>query len=372
MKLNKLLVLALPLVMGLTSCGGEAADSKPAAGSSQTPTSKPTSKPASSTTSVSKAPVKTFTVDSLDMEQANDGKAYLVAGGTMKNIDAADQKIAFGLVHVEQTDIDDGTGGWAYGKATPEAADYNVTPVVDAATGAWTAKLEMSAITTMTKGAYHVYLGAKGFYEDITEQMKATTSAADDSALGGTKATAGTLKYYFRGDINSLIADQLAPVVLNEVLFEEVDGKAYVLIGGDLRTGVTEAVFTAYAPYFNLQCNGNSGCVGYQTASGKASNWSNTRIDTTEGAVSCIVRGTKGYMRADISEVKVGGFNTHLNFYEKKSADAKMDGAIDTTATPVTIGTKKYSAWCDPTAAANDGNSYWGNLAVIIAPADAA
>ena len=353
--------------MGLASCTNSEPATSTKPGSSAT-TSKPTGSKASSTTSVSRAPVKSFEVSSLDMETAADGKVYIVAGGTMKNIEAADQKIAFGLVHVEQTDIDDGAGGWAYGKASPEAADYNVTPVVDEK-GAWTAKLDMSALTTMTKGAYHVYVGAKGFYSDITEQMKPTTSAADDSPLGGTKATAGTLKYYFRGDIYSLIADQLAPVVLNEVLFEEVDSKAYVLIGGALREGVTAETFQAYAPFFNLQCNGNQGCVGYQTASGKASNWSNTRIDETEGAVQCIVRDGKGYMKADITSVAYGGFNTHLNFYEKKSADAKMDGAIDTTETPVTIGTKKYSAWCDPTASASDGNHYWGNLAIIIAPA---
>lgn len=364
MKLNKLLVLALPFVIGLTSCGSaDAATSRKPEGSSTT--SRPAGSKASSVTS--RTPVKSFTVTGLDMEKGTDGKAYIVASGTMKNIEAADQKVAFGIVHSEQEGIDDGTGGWVYGKASPADTDYNVTPVVDAASGAFTAKLDMSAIATMTEGAYHVYVGVKGFYSDITEAMAPTTSAADDSPLGGTKAAANGFKYYFRGDIYSLIADKLPPVSIEEVFFREVDSKPMVFIGGTL--GVSEEVFMAYEPYFELECNGNSGCVGYQTASGKAQNWSKTRLDTTAGAVACIVENGKGYMRADLTEMKVGGFNTHLNFLAKTSADAKMDVALDTTGTPTVIGSKAYSAWADPTASASDGNKYWGNLAIIIAPA---
>lgn len=357
MKLNKLLVLALPFVLGLTSCGG----AEEVASSSAKPSSKPTS------SATSRAPVKSFSVTGLDMEKGADGKAYIVASGTMKNFEAADQKIAFGIVHVEQEGIDDGTGGWVYGKASPTDTDYNVTPVVDATSGAFTAKFDMSALTTMTEGAYHVYVGVKGFYSDITEAMAPTTQNNDDSPLGGTKAASNGLKYYFRGDIYSLIADKLPPVTIEEVFFREVDSKPMVFIGGTL--GVSEDVFKAYQPYFELECNGNSGCVGYQTASGKAQNWSKERLDTTEGAVTCVIENGKGYMRADLSTMKVGGFNTHLNFLAKTSADAKMDVALDTTGTPTVIGTKAYSAWADPTASASDATKYWGNLAIIIAPA---
>lgn len=378
MKLKKVaLMLALPMVLGLASCGGEtpAESSKPAG--SSTPASSSAPKSSSSKSETSKAPVAQSEITEMDIKGEN-GKAYIVVKGTYKNIAEADQKLAFGIAHKSVTDVDTGEGGWIYGAETPAATDYNVAPVVDAAKGTFEAKLEVSALTTLAAGGYSVWAGMKGFYADITDQMKATNSSANDSTLGGGKANGGGYKFYFRGDVAALIMDKLPPVTLEECFFrgEDVDGvtHAYAFIGGTL--GVDAATFTAYTPFVNLQCNGNSGCVGYQTASGKASNWSNTRMDwandAESGLVTCVVEGTKGYVKVDLTDVKIGGFNTHLNVVEKKQADCKMDAAINTVETPTLIAGRNYAAFCDPTAAASDGDHYWGNLAIIISPAEAA
>ena len=369
MKLKKLsMLLSLPLVLGLASCGGpgEGTSGEGSGSTAKSGTSTPaTSKSSAPKTSV--PPKPSVTVSGIDLERADDGKAYVVVTGTQKNYtDTSTIKFAFGLQHKSVQNVDTSTD-WVVGSETPADADYKYSPTFGD-NGALTVKFELNAIEGLTKGAYAVYAGIKGGYQDITELLGGDPNQGQENHYGGTKAgdTAHKLKFYLRGDISALIADDLPPVTLAEARVEKgEDDHPYIYIGGEL--GVTSEEFLAYKPYVNFQNNGTSGAIG----GGAGQAWSNTRMDVSNGEetglVTVVIDGTKGYVKVDISSLNAGGYNTHLNFTAKTQADAKMDAALDTTASPVTIGTKTYAVFADPTA--SDGTRYWGNLALIIANA---
>ena len=145
---------------------------------------------------------------------------------------------------------------------------------------------------------------------------------------------------------------------------------------GDLEvneTKLTEAAFLALTPWLGFQASGSE--IGIATTLGLdevSGNWQETRITPT--MVTETVEGVKkGYVKADISGLNAGNYNTHMNLAENKQANCTMDEAIDHTAAPVTVGSKKYYVWADPTAG-QDGTKFYGCLGLMIrdiaAPAD--
>lgn len=373
MKFNKLFVFALPLIMGLTSCGGGA--------STSSKTSAKSSKPAASSTS--RAPAKTFSMSTVDLTKDANGKVGAIVKGSVSNYTADEMKFAFGLKHVEVTGVDTKTD-WVVGSATPADADYKVAPVV-AANGSFEVTFDLSAITTLEAGAYEIYAGIKGQYTNLME-LFAGTNGGEGAMFGGTKVTGAGFKMYIRSDVNALILDKAAPMALTEAFFEEgeTDHKPYLFIGGEMN--VDAATFNTYKPFLQFQTNGNNNAIGRVTGDGAGQSWyfyrqdvegtpgSNKWTSTKDadgkevetGRVSVEVRGNKGYVKCDLSEMLLGGFNTHLNVESKTQADCKMDADIDTTNSPKVIGSRKYSVYSDTSAGADDASKYWGNLAVII------
>ena len=375
MKLKKFaMVLSLPLVLGLASCGGPEAGSGEASGSASVAKTSAAATSKSSAPKTSIPPKPSVTISTLDLEKGTDNKAYIVLTGSHKNFtDTSTIKFAFGLQHKSVQSVDTSTE-WVVGSESPADADYKYSPTLGE-NGALTIKFELNSITNITKGAYSVYAGIKGSYTDLTESLGGDPNQGQENHYGGAKVgdTDHKLKYYLRGDVNALIADDLPPVSLSEARVEKgEDDHPYVYIGGEL--GVTTEEFLAFKPYVNFQNNGSSGAIG--GGAGRA--WSNTRMDVANnaetGLVTVVVEGTKGFVKIDVSSLSNGGYNTHLNFTAKTQADAKMDAAIDTTASPVTIGAHTYAFYADPTASSSDGAKYWGNLALIVAdaPAEAA
>ena len=374
MKLKKLsMLLSLPLVLGLASCGGpgEGTSGEGSGSTAKSGTSTPaTSKSSAPKTSV--PPKPSVTISTLGIEKGTDNKAYVVVTGTQKNYtDTSTIKFAFGLQHKSVQNVDTSTD-WAVGSETPADADYKYAPTFGE-NGALTVKFELDSLTGITKGAYAIYAGIKGAYTDLTSSLGGDPNQGEENHYTGGKVadTTHKLKYYLRSDVSALIADDLPPVTLSEARVEKgEDDHPYVYIGGDL--GVTTEEFLAYKPYVNFQNNGSAGAIG----GGAGQAWSNTRMDVANnqetGLVTVIIDGTKGYVKIDVSSLGNGGYNTHLNFTAKTAADAKMDAAINTVDTPVTIGAHTYAFFADPTASSSDGSKYWGNLALIVADAPAA
>ncbi|MCR5692492.1 MAG: hypothetical protein K6G74_00760 [Bacilli bacterium] len=370
MKLKKLsMLLSLPLVLGMASCGGPGEGEE---SGSQAKGSTTSSKSVAPRTSVPPRP--TVSISSLGIENGTDNKAYVVVTGTHKNFtDTSTIKFAFGLQHKSVQNVDTSTD-WAVGTASPADADYKYIPTFGE-NGALTVKFELDGLQGITKGAYSIYAGIKGAYNDLTAALGGDPNQGEENHYTGGKVgdTAHRLKYYLRPDVSALIADDLPPVSLTEVRVEKgEDDHPYVYIGGELIQGVTSEEFLTFKPYVNFQNNGSSGAIG----GGAGQAWSNTRMDVANneetGLVTVVVDGTKGYVKIDVSSLGSGGYNTHLNFTAKTQADAKMDVAINTVDTPVTIGAHTYAFYCDPTASSADGSKYWGNLALIIADAPAA
>ena len=372
MKLKKVaMLLSLPLVLGLASCGGEGGESA-ASGSAKASGSKAASTSKSVAPKTSIPPKPSVTISTLGIEKGTDNKAYVVVTGTHKNYtDTSTIKFAFGLQHKSVNNVDTSTD-WAVGSESPADADYKYAPTFGE-NGALTVKFELDSLTGITKGAYAIYAGIKGAYTDLTSSLGGDPNQGEENHYTGGKVadTTHKLKYYLRSDVSALIADDLPPVSLSEARVEKgEDDHPYVYIGGDL--GVTTEEFLAYKPYVNFQNNGSQGAIG----GGAGQAWSNTRMDVASGEetglVTVVVDGTKGYVKIDVSSLGNGGYNTHLNFTAKTQADAKMDAAINTVDTPVTIGAHTYAFFADPTASSGDGSKYWGNLALIVADAPAA
>ena len=372
MKLKKVaMLLSLPLVLGLASCGGEGGESA-ASGSAKASGSKAASTSKSVAPKTSIPPKPSVTISTLGIEKGTDNKAYVVVTGTHKNYtDTSTIKFAFGLQHKSVNNVDTSTD-WAVGSESPADADYKYAPTFGE-NGALTVKFELDSLTGITKGAYAIYAGIKGAYTDLTSSLGGDPNQGEENHYTGGKVadTTHKLKYYLRSDVSALIADDLPPVSLSEARVEKgEDDHPYVYIGGDL--GVTTEEFLAFKPYVNFQNNGSQGAIG----GGAGQAWSNTRMDVASGEetglVTVVVDGTKGYVKIDVSSLGNGGYNTHLNFTAKTQADAKMDAAINTVDTPVTIGAHTYAFFADPTASSGDGSKYWGNLALIVADAPAA
>lgn len=372
MKLKKVaMLLSLPLVLGLASCGGEGGESA-ASGSAKASGSKAASTSKSVAPKTSIPPKPSVTISTLGIEKGTDNKAYVVVTGTHKNYtDTSTIKFAFGLQHKSVNNVDTSTD-WAVGSESPADADYKYAPTFGE-NGALTVKFELDSLTGITKGAYAIYAGIKGAYTDLTSSLGGDPNQGEENHYTGGKVadTTHKLKYYLRSDVSALIADDLPPVSLSEARVEKgEDDHPYVYIGGEL--GVTTEEFLAFKPYVNFQNNGSQGAIG----GGAGQAWSNTRMDVASGEetglVTVVVDGTKGYVKIDVSSLGNGGYNTHLNFTAKTQADAKMDAAINTVDTPVTIGAHTYAFFADPTASSGDGSKYWGNLALIVADAPAA
>ncbi|MCQ2772357.1 MAG: hypothetical protein MJ238_03670, partial [Bacilli bacterium] len=294
-----------------------------------------------------KTPVVTY--DGIDLVAEAD-KAMIKITGTMENVKAANRNMAFALAHKKVDSVDAGDGGFLVGSETPADADYKYVPTV-AADGKFEVKIDVSTVT-LAAGAYSVYAGPKGFYSDITATLKGQTNGSTaGSQIGGTKVKSNGYKLYFRDDVNALIADELPPVELAEAFFEAGtgadEGKTFVLIGGTL--SCSEVDFKAYTPFLQFQ---------------NTSSWTNTRLDNQEGMVEMVVRGDKGYVKANISSLAPGNYNTHLNIKSNSQADCKMDVELNTKETPFVNAGKDYAVYSNP--AASQPNEFWGNLGVIV------
>lgn len=295
-----------------------------------------------------KEPVVTY--DGIDLVSENN-KTMVKITGSMEHVKAANRNFAFALAHKKVDSVDAGDGGFIVGSETPAAEDYKYAPTVKA-DGSFEVKVDVSEMT-LTAGAYSVYAGPTGFYKDVTATLRGQSNgSAEGSQIGGTKAKSNGYKLYFRDDVNALIADELPPVELVEAFYEagtgDDAGKTYVLIGGEL--GCTEAEFKAYTPFVQFQ---------------NTSTWSNTRLDNQPGKVELVVRGTKGYVKVDVSTLAPGNYNTHLNIKANTQADCKMDATLDTKETPFYNDGKDWAVYSNPVA--TQQAEFWGNLGLVIA-----
>ena len=395
MKLNKFaMLIGLPLVLGLASCTPETTSSE-SGKSGASGTAARTSTSSAPRTSLPPRPTTTF--ESLDLEKGNDGKISAVIKGTIKNYDNADaMKFAFGLSYDETTEtpttVDSETEEgsvvqvsstisstetkWLVGKETPAATDFTIAPVVDAATNKFTVTVALTGTTGMKAGSYSIWAGPSNAYCEIpaSDVLGGSSQDGSDSYLGTASLAGSDYRYYFRQDQNKLIVEELPPLSLNEAYVADEEGVAYIYIGGALNEAkLTEAAFLALDPWLSFQQSGSTiGIADELGLSSVSGNWRETSVTPTmvvktEGGVK------KGYVKADISALAEGNYNTHMNLAEKKQANCTMDEAINHTANPVTVGTMKYYVWADPTAG-QDGTKFYGCLGLMIrdtaAPAD--
>jgi uncharacterized repeat protein (TIGR02543 family) len=228
-------------------------------------------------------------------------KTYLKFTGTLTGVTGDAAKFAFGLQHTANQQIgyvDPDDGQWLVGSATPAAADYKYAPTIDAQ-GNFEVKVEITGVQFI-KGSYTMFVGPQGGYAAIA--VGQANYGQGTSELNGTKLI-------FRGDQNLLVAEELPPIHLTEskVEIDTENSKAYIKVGGELT--ITEAAFNALdiKVSFERQVGG----------------WSKTP-KTGEDVVK-VVEGTKGYVKVDITDLAIGGYQVKIGFDGQSEPNTTME-----------------------------------------------
>lgn len=337
-----------------TTPGTSEAGTSTPTGSTSTPTAS-SSRPAGSSTptasSSTPAAEITYTPAAADIVKENN-KAYLKVTGTLTGVTGNAAKFAFGLQHKANDNLglpDAKDGQWLVGSETPAAADYKYAPTLGA-DGAFEVKIDISEIA-FEKGNYTMMLGPSGAYAAL---------AVGQTNYGDGTAEINSMKLIFRGDQNLLVAEELPPVHLTEE-FVEIDSennKAYLKIGGELTT--SEAAFLALTPKvtFERQVGG----------------WQ--QFPKSGADVTTVVDGTKGYVKADITDLAEGGYQVKIGFDGAAAPNTTMEGEsydMRTKATAVNpgkaLGTKGFYPYFQ--AGGNNANTLYGCCGLFIQHAHA-
>ena len=331
---------------GTSVAGTSVAGTSTPTGTSSRPsgTSTPASTPASTPSST---PAElAYTPAAADIVKENN-KAYLKVTGTLTGVTGDAAKFAFGLQHKANADLglpDEKDGQWLVGSATPAAADYKYAPTIGA-DGAFEVKIDISEIA-FEKGNYSMFVGPNGGYAAL---------AVGQANYGVGNAEINSTKLIFRGDQNLLVAEELPPVHLTEELVEidATNNKAYLKIGGELTT--SEAAFLALTVKvtFERQVGG----------------WQ--QFPKTGDAVTTVVDGTKGYVKVDITDLAIGGYQVKIGFDGAAAPNTTMEGEsydMRTTASMMNPGTALAGKGYYPyfSAGGGDANTLYGCCGLFI------
>ena len=331
---------------GTSVAGTSVAGTSTPTGTSSRPsgTSTPASTPASTPSST---PAElAYTPAAADIVKENN-KAYLKVTGTLTGVTGDAAKFAFGLQHKANADLglpDEKDGQWLVGSATPAAADYKYAPTIGA-DGAFEVKIDISEIA-FEKGNYSMFVGPNGGYAAL---------AVGQANYGAGNAEINSTKLIFRGDQNLLVAEELPPVHLTEELVEidATNNKAYLKIGGELTT--SEAAFLALTVKvtFERQVGG----------------WQ--QFPKTGDAVTTVVDGTKGYVKVDITDLAIGGYQVKIGFDGAAAPNTTMEGEsydMRTTASMMNPGTALAGKGYYPyfSAGGGDANTLYGCCGLFI------
>ena len=327
---------------GTSVAGTSVAGTSTPTGTSSRPsgTSTPASTPSSTPAELA------YTPAAADIVKENN-KAYLKITGTLTGVTGDAAKFAFGLQHKANADLglpDEKDGQWLVGSATPAAADYKYAPTIGT-DGAFEVKIDISEIA-FEKGNYSMFVGPNGGYAAL---------AVGQANYGAGNAEINSTKIIFRGDQNLLVAEELPPVHLAEELVEidTTNNKAYLKIGGELTT--TEAAFLALTVKvtFERQVGG----------------WQ--QFPKTGDAVTTVVEGTKGYVKVDITDLAIGGYQVKIGFDGAAAPNTTMEGEsydMRTTASMMNPGTALAGKGYYPyfSAGGGDANTLYGCCGLFI------
>jgi len=368
--------MTLMLALGITACVKPTPQSsEPPAGSSAAPASssvapvssvtpasssvkpasssvKPASssvKPASSSVkpaSSSVAPVPAMAVSSVDFVKVADAD-FLKINGTISGFANADaMKMAFGLRHKDAADgglADPLDGEWLVGSAEPAAADYKYAPIVS--DGEFEVSIPMAEVV-FVKGAYEVYVGPQGHYAKVT---------LSQAAWGSGAVKAGGLKMILRGDRSLIFAEELPDIALTEattfVEGEGDDAKVFIQVGGEL--GIEPEVFLAK--------------VVKVTFERQVGGWTKIEMLTSDEnpLVTLVVEGSKGYVKANITALDLGGYQVKLGFDGTSAPNTTMDtDSYDMRDNPTVLGNKEYAPYY--AAGTNDAAHLFGCCGLFI------
>lgn len=370
-------IMTLMLALGITACVKPTPQSsEPPAGSSAAPVSssvapvssvtpasssvKPASssvKPASSSVKPSSSSTKPSSSSAAPVEEAVAftnadfvkvaDADFLKINGTISGFANADaMKMAFGLLHKDAADgglADPLDGEWLVGSAEPAAADYKYAPIVSA--GEFEVSIPMAEVV-FVKGAYEIYVGPKGHYAKVT---------LSQAAWGSGAVKAGGLKMILRGDRSLIFAEELPDIALTEattfVEGEGVDAKVFIQVGGEL--GIEPEVFLAK--------------VVKVTFERQVGGWKKTEMLTSDEnpLVTLVVEGSKGYVKANITALDLGGYQVKLGFDGTSAPNTTMDtDSYDMRDNPTVLGNKEYAPYY--AAGTNDAAHLYGCCGLFI------
>ncbi len=325
-----------------TSASTPAPSTSASSTSSRPATSASTPAPSSPAASTSEQSSKTMTVAAVDLVEEG-GVKYLKVTGEMSGYTAADNKFALGLRH--KTDAEGGLtdaldGQWLVGSETPAAADYKYVPTVT--NGSFEVKLSLAEITWV-KGAYEMFVGPQGKYAKIDLQQ------AD---YGDGQFKTNGLKLLLRGDRDLIYAEELPPVVLTEaVTVVEGEGdaaKVFLKVGGELG-GATAAEFQAMT--VKVTCERQVG------------SWQKVEMEASK--VTNVVEGTKGYVKIDITDLGIGGYQVKLGFDGASAPNTAMEcDSYDMRETPTVLGDRAYAPYY--AAGTNDADHLYGCCGLFV------
>ncbi len=256
--------------------------------------------------------------------------------------DANAMKMAFGLVHKLDASAgvsDEHDGEWLVGSETPAAADYKYAPTV--ADGEFEVKIDISA-AAFVKGSYAVYLGTNGKYAQVSLQQ---------ANWGDGSAEIHGVKVIIRGDRSLLVAEELPPVHMTEILVEKDGATTYVKVGGAL-AGMTEAEFTALTPKVTMERQ-----VG---------GWAQLVREASQ--VSCVIENGKAYVKIDISDLGVGGYMIKIGYDGASAPNTTLEcEAFDKRNEPVVNGKYEYGPYFATGDNVNNADHLYGCAGIFIA-----
>jgi len=355
MKHNKILAtVAMASLLVLGACGG---NNSSASGK----TSKSSSK--TSTTVVPPKPVKAASINEVKLAKKDDGKVYVQLKGSETLYTAADElKFAFGISSIAPGAAAEGEpDGFVYGKAVPEAADYQAvsfTPAADATKVEFNMEYCITDINDIPTDVYHFYGGFSGGSYDELEFEAFTGRDAkydyfmrtDESATGLAIEDLGPFAITEASVVKLAAADLPAPAEGAEQTLPE---GLYAKIGGTQKEAYTEETVKAW----NTHCDFQRCVGGYRKNALTNFFWK--------------FESSKLYLYMSVAEMTGGEtYMTHLAANAKTTADARNPGKALPSAEILTNNVYsfeaenlKFTVIGDPSKGQDDGEeAFYGAL----------
>lgn len=246
-------------------------------------------------------------------------------------------------------------GGSSIPTAGAKPGDYVETPlplVVSEADGIVSFAFDISAMDLYKYTAHFDVTGAtsadfKPFTEEYHSSVKIDGKKYEIDMFPGSGDAA---KYW--GCLGLTISDASAKTFAYTGGSALKDGnKAYFVVEGSYEN-YTAAELEALAIYFDIEANAQHPKVG--SATGK-------EVLSDKATIVANENGTF-QIKIDITDVGAGAYYTHTKLGDQAgNGDIKPSQAIDSK---VTIGSKLYNVVATPSG--NNGETFWGNLALII------